>query len=698
MVLTSNRLYYTPSQINEAVLEAGIINTNTKNKIEYYNAPFAFDIETTSFYNSNQLEEKCAIMYEWTLGLNGVIVIGRTWEEFLDVCTYIVEWYELSVEKRIIIYVHNLAFEFQFMRKRFDWESVFSLEQRKPISALTTRGIEFRCSYLLSGYSLKNLSNQLTKYKVEKMVGDLDYSLIRNSKTPLTDKEIGYCINDVKVVMSYIQEIIETKDNIAHIPLTKTGYVRKYCRDMCLYKDDDRNKTKYHNYRNIMENLTLDSEIYKQLKRAFSGGFTHASSYYVDETIKNVGSFDFTSSYPYVMISEEFPMSTAIHKKITSMEQFENYLNIYCCLFDIVFEDIESTVIFENYISKSHCRQLEKSVENNGRIVKAKHLEITLTEQDYFIIKKLYKWNKATVYNFNVFKKAYLPRDLVYSILKLYVDKTTLKGIEGMENEYLNSKEKINAVYGMTVTDICRDENIYENDIWYSNEGDIEEDINKYNKSKKRILYYPWGVWVTAYARKNLFMGILEFGEDYIYSDTDSIKAINISNHLEFINNYNNSVLKKLEKAMNYQGISIEMTRPKNIKGEKKQIGIWDYEGQYDKFKTLGAKRYMTEKDGKIQITVSGLNKETASRYLVEKYKDKVFDYFDNELYVPKEYTGKMTHTYIDEEKMGHIKDYLGNIDKYDELSSVHLENAEYSLSLADQFIDYILGIKTLEY
>ena len=32
------------------------------------------------------------------------------------------------------------------------------------------------------------------------MVGDMDYKKIRNSETTLTEKEIGYCINDVKAV------------------------------------------------------------------------------------------------------------------------------------------------------------------------------------------------------------------------------------------------------------------------------------------------------------------------------------------------------------------------------------------------------------------------------------------------------------------------------------------------------------------
>ena len=66
----------------------------------------------------------------------------------------------------------------------------------------------------------------------------MDYSLIRHSNTELTEKELGYCINDVLVVVAYIQETIEREGNITKIPLTKTGYVRNYTRNNCMYNGD----------------------------------------------------------------------------------------------------------------------------------------------------------------------------------------------------------------------------------------------------------------------------------------------------------------------------------------------------------------------------------------------------------------------------------------------------------------------------
>ena len=289
--------HISPDKIDEILLPlAGLKPITTSKRKQYYNIVCAFDIETTSF--SNQLDEKCTIMYCWQMAINGRVIFGRTWDEFIKVINRLTEFFNLYSGRRLIMYVHNLAFEFQFIRKRLEWESVFSIETRKPLYALTTGGIEFRDSYLLSGYSLAKLGDNLQKYKVKKLVGDLDYSKIRHSKTPMTEKEIAYCENDVLVVSAYIQEEIEKAGNITRLPLTKTGYVRNYCRSKCFY-GDDRHKTStktYQKYRELILNLHLTGDEYKQLKRAFQGGFTHAAARFSGKVEKNVDSIDFTSS------------------------------------------------------------------------------------------------------------------------------------------------------------------------------------------------------------------------------------------------------------------------------------------------------------------------------------------------------------------------------------------------------------------
>ena len=249
----------------------------------------------------------------------------------------------------------------------------------------------------------------------------------------------------------------------------------------------------------------------------------------------------------------------------------------------------------------------------------------------------------------------------------------------------------LNSIYGMTVTDIVKDEITYE-DEWGQEQASIEEEIERYNSKKSRFLFYPWGVWVTAYARRNLWLGILAIKEDYIYSDTDSIKFFNYSKHEKFIEGYNKLVINKQLKTLDYYNINPELLSPKTVKGTSKPLGVWDFEGLYSRFKTLGAKRYLVEEDNELYLTVAGLSKMNGINYMINQCNNdftKVFEMFTDELTIPEENTGKNTHTYIDDEITETIKDYNGVEEVITSLSGIHLEEAKYSLSISDYFVKF---------
>ena len=719
---------YKPQDIAQvlsfAVNEKNFTGTNKGEKV--LNVPVAFDIETTSFYrdidgNTYSYErysklggkatkmEKCSTMYVWQFGINGYCIMGRTWDEFVMMMKQLSMILNLCDKRKMVVYVHNLSYEFQFIRALFEWDKVFSIDLRKPIYARTKDFIEFRCSYLLSGYSLSKLGEQLHHYECKKLVGDLDYSMMRHTGTPLTKQEIGYCINDIKVVMCYIQELIEQYGAITRLPVTKTGFVRKYCRALCLRTigDDGKKKPNWKYIDNIKNLRITGMDEFSMLQRAFSGGFTHANAKYTDMVISDVDSYDFTSSYPYVMVSEKFPMSTGVKIPVKTWKQFDFLTSKYCCVFDIEFTDIFATSENENPISVSKCVVHENAVENNGRVVCARKLVMTITEIDYKVFSQFYKWKNARIGEMWCYKKDYLPTEFINAILGLYEKKTTLKGVKGKEVEYLNSKEMLNSCYGMCVTNPLRDEIIYEENEWDIQDLNSEkrlEMLQVYNDSKNRFLFYPWGIYVTAYARRNLFTGISECDDDYIYSDTDSVKIKNGDAHKEYFKQYNNLVGHKLRTACKHHGIPFEKIEPKTIKGINKPLGVWDYEGRYRRFKTLGAKRYMVEEENALcvngvnynfSLTCSGVNKKCAIPYMIETFGDDgIFDGFTNYLDIPPTATGKNIHTYIDYEQTGTLTDYRGVTGTYDTPTGVHLEPTGYTLSLSVMYINYLMGIK----
>lgn len=675
------------------IVTAKLPVTTDNKKISYYEVPAAFDIETSSFYYN---EEKNASMYIWQFGILNWVTYGRTWDElkaFLSTLSIVMN---LSEDLKLVVYVHNLAYEWQFIRKQFKWDKVFFLDERKPVYALTG-GIEFRCSLKLSSKSLAKVGEDLVKYKEHKHVGDLDYQLNRFHSTPMTDEELGYCEADIRVLLAYIQEKIETDGSICYIPLTNTGYVRNYCRRACFRK--------YKDYKNLMDLLTLEPDEYEQLKRGFAGGFTHACAKYVAEgkesPLKDVGSFDFTSSYPAVMLTEQFPMSKGeLIDEIEDWDELQMYLHNYCCLFDVTLTNVMPKVDYDHPISVSKLIKSSGVREDNGRVVSAESITLTMTEQDWFTFEEFYEYETYDFKYFRIYEKRFLPQPFYRSILELYKRKTILKDVEGEEINYMISKNMLNAAYGMIVTDIVRDILDYdysESEYIPPTKPKLEEAIEKYNTSKKRFLFYPWGVWVTAYARRNLFSGILACGNDYIYSDTDSIKIFNPEKHMDYIEGYNNNLLSRINSIAEYLKIDPEEYSPKNKKGIPKPIGIWEYEGKYKRFKTLGAKRYLVEKqDGSYILTVAGVNKKKACQYLVEKYKDP-FKGFTHDLIVPAEYSGRLTLTYIDKPCDGLGTDYLGNKAEYHEKSFIHMEPSDYNLTMSSEyrgFINLMYGIK----
>ena len=686
-----------PGKFLEKIASLDIPVVTNNKKISYLNIPAAFDIEVSSFY---QYGEKRACMYIWQFGMLNWVTYGRTWKEYFAFIKVLKKVIGIDSTLILPVYIHNLAYEFQFFRKRIDWDKVFLLDERKPVYAIS-EGIEYRCSLKLSSKSLAKVGEDLVKYQDHKHVGDLDYHLIRHSKTPLTSEELGYCEADIRVLLAYIQEKIESDGDVTRIPMTNTGYVRNYCRKECF-------KKKYKEYKQLIGFLTLSPKEYKQLKRGFSGGFTHASAKYVvegkEKVLKNVGSFDFTSSYPAVMIAEKFPMSPG--REITTLgdgtdeekwNRLHYYLKKYCCLFDITLEHVIAKLDYDHPISASKVIYKEGVVEDNGRVVYADKLTITCTEQDFFTYSEFYNWDSYQIHVFRVYDKGYLPTDFVKSIIELYKRKTILKDVTGEEINYMISKNMLNAAYGMIVTDIVREILEYEEDYLPKRKPDIEEAINKYNNQTKRFLFYPWGVWITSYARRNLFSGIKAVGKDYIYSDTDSIKIFNPEAHMDYINWYNQRITKKIERAAIHHKIDPVELSPLNKKGIPKPIGIWEYEGMYKRFKTLGAKRYLVQKqDGSYQLTVAGVNKKMALEYLVKTYGDP-FKGFTHKMVIPPEYSGRLTLTYIDEPISGYVTDYLGNTAYYEELTAIHMEPSEYTMSMSDTyriFMNMMYGVK----
>ena len=583
-----------------------------ENKKSFCNDIFTFDIETSSGWINEKGEvipytagksneywnslQPVALCYIWQFSCNGVVYYGRELTDFLKLLKDL-------PDANIIIWVHNLSFEFHFLANILEWVEVFARSAHKPMKATAKEfpKIQFRCSYMLTRLSLESWGKQIG---VEKKSGDLDYDILRTPLTQLTDKELSYCEYDCLVLEAGIKDYLKRYASLWDIPLTQTGTVRRVVKDKLTASD--------YYVREIKKLIPKDAKEYKRLQLIFSGGYTHANRLYSGKTVTGyIEHYDFASSYPTVMIAEKYPCTKWMYLPYKELPDISMF-NDYAYIFELKFTNIHSKS-FNTYIQASKCAG-SGFLYDNGRVLCADELHITVTEQDYITIKNNYTWDDIEVIHQWRSQKDYLPYEFLNYILELYGNKTSLKNVPGKEDIYLQSKQYINSLFGMSVTAIVQADVTYKNDTWSTEELTaqfVEERLDKlrnWNPREKRyFLSYSWGCWVTAYARRNLWKCVESIDKDVIYCDTDSI----FCKGKHDFSWYNEEITEKLKKACEECGLDFEKTRPATPKGVKKPLGVFDKEESCIEFKTLGAKRYVERReDNNLYLTVSGINKE----------------------------------------------------------------------------------------
>lgn len=678
------------SQLKNFNYDIETVKSHKKNKdgnykIEKYsNDIFTFDIECTSAWIENgkiigyrKGEDNeywnnlipIALCYIWQFSVNGEVYYGRELTDFLKVLS------DLPSDVKIIIWVHNLSYEFQFLCNILTWKDVFARTPHKPMKCTSNEypNIEFRCSYMLTRLSLDSWGKQLG---VSKMTGDLDYDVIRTPRTILTDKEMKYCEQDCKVVDAGIRYYLKKYKKQRKIPLTQTGTVRKEVKDI-LMSDKQ--------YVRMIKKLVPDrpSE-YARLQQIFAGGYTHANQMYAGKLINElIEHYDFASSYPTVMIAEKYPMTKWYYNGINDID--ENKFDDMAFIFYLKFYNIES-VSFNTYIQSSKVTG-KKMDFDNGRVIRAEYLEIYVTEQDYITISNNYTWDKMEVVRVWQCKKDYLPRPFLEYILQLYANKTELKDVQGMEDLYLQSKQYINSMFGMCVTALIQSDVDFDNGEW-NIKPLTEEDVLKkliklsdyHDREKHYFLSYSWGCWVTAYARRNLWKCIEHCDHDVLYCDTDSIF---VRGKQDF-SWYNDEITEKLRRACEIRELDFEKTRPYTPKGKQKPLGVFDKEDDCSQFKTLGAKRYVERRvsDNKLHLTVSGINKGAVD--LLNNDINNFADGFD--FNKDADCVTKKLLTYLDDIPDCVYPDGYKSTYRH----GINMRNAGYVLSMTDEYKNLI--------
>ena len=632
----------------------------------------AFDIETSRLPGTDD-----AFMYIWQFCVyKKCVVVGRTWEEF----TFFIKEISRRIKKnKLCCYIHNASYEFGFLKGIFQMKpsEVFCMDKRLVLTFKILHNIEFRCSHLLTNRSLESWCNVC---KPEHPKTKMEYNELRYPWTKLDPDELMYCVNDVISLCECLDiELNKHNDTLATIPKTSTGFVRREVKRTM--------RTVGQWYKKMLPSYP----VYVHLRNGFRGGNTHASRFFAGTIMENVKSEDISSSYPAQMIlSDHFPMSPFL--KLAGLSEFKIRMKQNKCVIARVkikgLKIKRDKIVSVPYISISNCEKCDTKVlrMDNGRLL-AGDIQAYFTDIDLNIIERQYEYDSFEFISGYWAEPGYLPMQLRVLIDHYYKGKTELKGVEGEEAEkdYEIFKTYINSVYGMSVQDVCKDfiQFLQDADDQFSvDETRTKEALcDKYQKSG--WFPYQWGVWVTAFARERLqeAIDLIDASEDahFLYCDTDSVK---------YIGDVDFEVLNQKYRKQTKCGLGVAT----DANGKIHYIGLFESDGWYHRFLTLGAKKYFYThiKDRKeiTGITVAGVPKKRGAAWL---NSIGGIDAVRIGLVFPAEATGKLTCVYND-----HVNKFVEVVDNGEKhilhiTDNILLRPVDYQLSITGDYEDLIL-------
>lgn len=636
-------------------------------KITYATEIAALDIEATRLPDIEQ-----SIMYVWQLAIDpgNIVIVGRTWGQFKRALWEIKQ--RLNGLK-LLIFVHNLSYEIQFLAGVYHYNDyeVFCTEPRHVLYCTMYKQFELRCSYRLTNLSLDALAKRYNCNWFKRSGVQFDYTKLRYPDTPLDRKELLYAVMDVLALLEAIRAIMALYgDNLYSLPLTQTGFVRREI------------KAAMYDYHGKIKATWPDYRCYQLLRAAFRGGNTHANRYYAGDILSNVSSVDISSSYPSQQCNKLYPISEFRSRRDLRVSYLHRCINMgKAIVMHVRMTDVTlaNPYVSVPYIPIAKCSKLvcdrDYICEDNGRVLRATMLEMCITDIDYKIIVRQYKIGKLEILELYTSNYGQLPQPLIAKNIEYFVAKTRLKGVSGQELYYHKNKELLNSIYGMSVQEVLKT-SIDFADLAYTTKVIDDPEAAYMRRQNVAFTSYAYGVWTTAHARDALQHGIDLCGDNLVYVDTDSCKYLGDVDFAQYNSN-------RIRECVLSGAFADDPT------GKRHYMGVYEQEGTYKRFATLGAKKYAYEdSDGELHITVSGVNKKTGAKELQEKGGLEAF-VTDGFVF---ERSGKTEALYNDD-NVG-IVDYHGKC--VDITRNVVIRDVSYTLHMTDDYHNLLLLSDTM--
>ena len=629
----------------------GFTFVNHKNKLICLD-PICLDIET-----SNNHADKLEDLITWISSIQVCIkdhyYLLRTPEELMEFYKVLYEQLDLiqeppHLERKVYTFIHNAQYDLSYLIPYFreylpsiEGESNGIIEGPNKILSYSQGSLEFRCTYRLTQMSLAKWTKELQVEHL-KQVGLYDYEKVIYQDSELSESELLYDKNDVLGLQeSLLKHNKLHKDNIATMPFTLTGYVRRDLRRSC-------GKNKYYR-KNYFLKTKLDSELYYAFLKSFSGGFTHNNRFYKNITVKvgdkvkffdeeikvhGIGHRDFKSHYPTMLKCYTFPIGVPpmiydIESDIREPIAIDDILDYYPKFYTMSIIRFRSAEIKDKRISmpfmqfsKCHETKFENHILDNGRIIKARgswimyldNLTLQILNEQYDLEYDIIKCWKM--------KADYLPKEITDVVDKYFKGKSDKKILaKELEDKYgrtdnrcfealfdlMTNKKMLNSIYGCLATNPLRttykinSDNEYRLDKCYGSIDEIEVGLNEYYEKFNNFLPYQVGCIVTALARYELYEYIKAIGyKKILYCDTDSAFYIKDSKTEKSISKLNEEKHKKAKFVI-------------LDSGKKEYYDAFEPEPDCKAFRGLHSKCYGVVTDHGLELTIAGVPARTVT-------------------------------------------------------------------------------------
>lgn len=591
-------------------------NESRSRRERHHHTPYvaAFDTETSTIAKDG---EQIAFMYVWQMAVENEAFYGRTWSEFKMCLQKMKNEMHLAVDYKLIVYVHNLKYDFGFYKKEvnLDGNDFVARSRRTVLKHIMDDCFEVRDSAVYTEEPLDHMGEEIG---IPKMKG-YDYSRIRHALTPLTPEELEYCEHDVLILTQYFRKEAENLNcSIYKLALTATQRIKRG-----INEEFARESRMYQNMimsRQLKDN-DHDNHILDLLKHAFFGAFNYSSQLIRGIIQDNVAGIDISACYGAQCLLHPYPVGKfapiELPESTDDLKNNPRYAG-KAMLITFAAKDVSAKYADIGFLPiniHNYWQRPASDINNvaSKRVLTAAKLEMTLTDVDFRLFLEFYSYSAIKFVSIMASDYGDMPPYMIRSIEKTHRKKLEIQRRNNIiklsrpltlaeQLEYTHAKTGVSRIYGILVQDPVRD--IYE---WNPEINDIQKNGEQKNKSQFQPVLYQWGVWVVAWARYEILRLLLKLsgtGKNFddlktLYSDTDSLYFKFSESDIEIVKSYNDMITAKITKVAKKYRLN-----PESLTG----IGTLKIT-YYQKFKTTGIKQYCYIQDDVFDYRCAGLTR-----------------------------------------------------------------------------------------